>query len=1659
MDCSIYPKVLNNQGEPVDSNLFKEIFKFTKDRQVAKKYYLATKTSRFKAWFGNSQFTDNNGEPQVYFNEDGEMVLINDKDDVKAVFNNGTWGLQNTQQDIINYLAKEGIINKNRIYGQHVLPRPHTGSDMLENVYRNKTKPETKVSLNKIAAINEEISMKYNVFGNLIEVVPFGKTYKVNINATVLSQLNETNQKNMHFMPTVATVTTNTNTQNAGARFINYKEQKKNLVTILENRIVEINNKKKFAISSSEIIALNRVKSLIEARLNGNANQAGLYQELVEIESATVLPELEIMVGKDFDRVKRLILSDDYNDLAEADEILNFYIACSPSQEGNPLFTEPERAALTAAEEHTLNNWAITAGKLKDSLTKKKREALVNDMNRNISVQHTLGSVTVEGLKKSMPDASAFDKWLFDPTNGVFSHNGSLPQVMKMNIEMATSEALSETKRFTDEIKPLSDKAKEAFKKYNKDNPHKPKINWDIYFQKDIDGSETGRLVSRYSRKWEDAEKTMHYETDSKMYDNLNNPNYTPQQKGSAITTARKRKIEWYKHNGLILNLATIPEIQAFVNDPANGFDFLLPYFTSEDANNTLGIQGNHRTELIEKQKDLLMQFKYNYETYVEEILDSEGVADINALSAEGKGKIETWFHTHNPANAFNASLGAKYGSAAKVMRNGQERTIIPEMTYVVKFPVKKYQTSKYAPKGTDTHYYDDNFDIIDKQGDLYNFHAVAKKAVKFHKDVLPARDQREIMDGEIGMINKAVAEVFSIRTLHKMQMWTEAGRILWDRIRRAGWIQEQSTNDRSMVDATSSTESKSRKDINKGMLLHDRTQINAIFNTEVARFVEDFHSNKVGSMTRKINRHTTMHESLLTGDNISHLAEILGVPPTLADIKLKMKIETGVIPVGRILYNFATNKVVARKSRNLPKMLVFYTDLAANYAARTQIKPSMDTAMELYTSIKDSKTQNTGLELTNKGKSVTDGYRKNAITQVESWYDRAVLGNYDTKHFKVSGQRYTREEKKQIKDIDDQIKRLSSDPSEAAITAIKKLEETKRLLGHKIALSQFLNSFLNFTRLSYLGWAVNSAITNFLEGQIANEIAMAMEIYYPADNWYIATRAVRASQTKFVTKKLAKNSKMYEMANFTSHFMDRYTVLQDSRNEFQKAEIKTSFSLTAKLDPMLLNQSVEYANQAPILLTAMMSEEIEDEHGNKSTVYEAFDKKTMKLKPEFRKNPENIKNWEEMRGDRYHAFKSKLNKVIVDTHGDYDKLRGNLAKTTFTGKALLMFKGWLPRAIYNRFAIEQWDIETQRKHKGRYLSHTPVSAGIQGALIGAMIGPLAPVLIGAGVGIGLGMWAHKGVGNNPLMELWTETHILARRMIGMPLNRLTGGRATNFKVAGVKPLNFLNTNYRELINAGIVESKNELDAKNLMGNLAEMAMQLTWMAMVILAKSFFYDEDDEKNSARRLIHNLLVNRALTMANQATMYLDPNRFYKDSSSIAILRFLDNVKTFFADVDKAIFWNDIDLSQTDNRGKSRVLKSARKLSLVPIRGRLGFDSQLRQPILPHIAYERAFWSDYKRIEKEIEDQRGAYQIELDAAGIYTEDEIKKMKNEKYPTLNSQLKKGEAVYGITQDDIKEFREIKKTKAQIKKDRQKEKDKAAMERRKAMEAEINR
>ncbi len=464
---------------------------------------------------------------------------------------------------------------------------------------------------------------------------------------------------------------------------------------------------------------------------------------------------------------------------------------------------------------------------------------------------------------------------------------------------------------------------------------------------------------------------------------------------------------------------------------------------------------------------------------------------------------------------------------------------------------------------------------------------------------------------------------------------------------------------------------------------------------------------------------------------------------------------------------------------------------------------------------------------------------------------------------------------------------------------------------------------------------------------------------------------------------------------------MEKFDLLKDASNERQKASTKGAFSKLNRINPYYELKKGEEYNQTPLNIAVLRDTPIKDKNGNESNVWDALEAEynskhkawELTLKDEFN-TEENHKNWIEAKGEDYYAFKNRTTAVITDTHGDFDPRSGMMAKSYQGGQALLMFKTWLPRQFFVRFGIEQQRLATQQANfKGRYRSHTPLSAAIQTSILGLWtLGPIG-VPLGLGVGYMVGHLTGVKSGVNILTEMLTINKILTRKMLGFPVNQIS--RLVSGK-------NLINTthNYYDTL-SGKDFTKEDYD--RYITNAQEMAIMLMYIGLLLLSKSLFWDDDDktEEGKRKRKMHNLFANRFINLAGQITSYMNLYEAGKDLLNPAPLRTGAQIQKTLMSFNNFLHGEDT-ITSGVHSGESALGNNLKK-TLVPgllYKDAFGWETQMQQQFQT-TPFDKYFHGEEYKYKKELKSEKAVEKKELEDEGL-NDKEIKHRLKHDFPS---------------------------------------------------------
>lgn len=1410
--------------------------------------------------------------------------------------------------------------------------------------------------------------------------------------------------------------------------YINYKE---NLIYQLENRLNRIKKEKKDHSTNLEYVKqLTSLENEIDIRINGSQELGilGLVNEIGELKAAPPVSKLDYYVEKDFERLDYLSNSINEEDLDEARNIVNFYQALGTFDinEDHPLFeTEQlynDKGVFILPDDirNKLEFYKNKVQEYENIITKKENTNLENLVNTNSKINQIFGDKQFDYnelfyKKEGLKDISWIDMFVMDISNGILSDNGIIPQVVMNTLQNTFESKLVKAKEFENKINGLQDDVERELGNINNGKYKLSSIgilgvkgvSYDLFRARTKDGLYKDNITQRYSPEY--------FTERTKMIRTFNNAISKAVEEQDASTKAQlfneayRDREDWYKKNTILINPGKLPEVinnsefrqheSFYQQDKSEAY--------AEELKSILGEQGYQ--EEVQKQIKLIKDYEVALEVFTDNVLSEYNVEDTDAsLPIEGKNKIETWIKRNNPF-FFSENYDQN-----KPIKKGKS-TLNPTMAYNYSIPRKTGVTTAISAQGKilqdtneDTGYYDSRFETIENNPTLKEFHNVLLEVTQSMYDNMPTDVREKFSPTSIPALRKNIAEILFDDSIPILERISKIMKEIYDKIRGFFGINTQDSFSQAKVDPITGLP---QYKVNASFFKTNKEEINKRYSIELLRLKQ--------SMGLEPKDPLTVLDSYNIGNLDASTIQILSDNLGMTETQIRSNFGDNISPA-KLLKDGITDQVVKSNSFDLPKILKLYSYLTQEFSARQEVLPIMKMIKSHYEEIKTPSTTNIGENIKNlDGKSRLEGERKNANRQFNSWFERVILGNYGSKN-ELGDDRIKRIAKLgttgnekidsltsklgttitgKILNTDEKILRNKIRELRGEIKdedTLKELDKLEKGLGKDFSATATFDAIFNFIRFKGLGWNISSYVTNFMEGQIANFTIAATGDYFKPENIYRANDIVKGSFLKNVTfNKVATPG-----AKKARILMDRYRILQDASNELQKASTKTAFSAFKKLSPYEGTRRTEYLNQTPLMIAVLLDIEIKDKEGNVSNVWDAIDSEGQ-LKEEFRTD-ENISNWEKADGSNYNDFSSLINKAIVNAHGDYDQLRGNIATEFVAGKALLMFKRWMARQFYQRLGKEQIDLEAGiGDFKGRYRSHTQVSGALHGGIIGFAglsllgAGPLGLLIGGAG-----GLLAGKFYGANTDIGFLKELSIVGKElfmnMVRIPTNTITGKETIrNIKLEGLEGLS-------------------PRDINNMKSNLVDMSLTLGWVALLLFTKAMFWDDDDEEGSLRRNTHNILANKFMQLASQSAQYVNPVDTWDNTfGSVAILRFLNDVGQTAVKAQAALEGRDI-LQSGPNAGESALMNQVEKTFFPGVlKDNIGFASQMERQFKKS-PFDTWFFTEETKAEKEIKRIRAKERNRLQGEGL-KDKELNKALNSKYRTK----KKGESYIDLLED----------------------------------------
>lgn len=493
--------------------------------------------------------------------------------------------------------------------------------------------------------------------------------------------------------------------------------------------------------------------------------------------------------------------------------------------------------------------------------------------------------------------------------------------------------------------------------------------------------------------------------------------------------------------------------------------------------------------------------------------------------------------------------------------------------------------------------------------------------------------------------------------------------------------------------------------------------------------------------------------------------------------------------------------------------------------------------------------------------------------------------------------------------DKDEEIKKLNVFYNSTTRKLKKEYIEAPINTGISI---QWGRMILGYMRTQALGWNLNAAITNYLEGQVANERIAQSGEFFKTESFYKANNFWNSITINSVAATIDSSPEQKKLLNINRKF----NVILDNTEALSKTESYDRMKRAKSfVKPYFLSARVEYANQMPLALAMMYDTKIYDKNNNESNLFDALDNDG-NLKEEFR-TEENIKKYDNEYSSEIIKIRNKMAIAIIKTHGDYREHASIMALDKSFGRILLFLKRWALALIDKDIQVPQYNIMSGKKTKGAIYSLTKVDQFIFSGIAVLVTGQISaaitlPLLITTIIApmiqrrTGQNVKAKSPfIGNiwNNLQE--TFTGIAMSTLISNPIFKIIAnsqGKSIDIK----KYIKYRAT---------------ELDKSNTAYKFTQMGQYINYALIGTLLKGLFYalgngfsgfdDDDDDEDKVKQATKALVtytLNKVNTVGeNQTQMAALPLFYELTVGNIPIQQEIETISKLASDVtDKGFF---------------------------------------------------------------------------------------------------------------------------------------------------------
>ena len=466
--------------------------------------------------------------------------------------------------------------------------------------------------------------------------------------------------------------------------------------------------------------------------------------------------------------------------------------------------------------------------------------------------------------------------------------------------------------------------------------------------------------------------------------------------------------------------------------------------------------------------------------------------------------------------------------------------------------------------------------------------------------------------------------------------------------------------------------------------------------------------------------------------------------------------------------------------------------------------------------------------------------------------------------------------------------------------------------LGLDLTTSGILQGLMKTTIIKGLGFNFIAGLFNRLEGLNSLLIMDKTGSYWTKDNAIYAT----GHMNLFNTMKIAPNlitkqwQSKYDQVHKIKAFLELMKVIQDRKNVFESNSESSKYDIGNLKLYALSVDNPEAKNQGTIALAVAMDHKVTDNEGNVVSLYDrdgnfnVFDlvNGELVLKPQFINPVKGINDIHDFMGsEEMFQLQQKMTQAISKSQGNYDSEDVMYLTKNTWGKLASTFTKWRYEHIMQRFSPGQgYDLSTGNKRaKGRYV-HLWQSTGSM-----AMAGGIAAsITFGFGMPIVIGMGG-IGLTNLVVKKFFKDTYAGEIERQSNFIQEYTTFLLSTIVETLNYPLRLVSANgkfklkYDPYKNMVQNNTMTEEQANSLAACSRELAIMLMWVGILLAFKAMTWDDDDDKDSDRRMLHNFGDNQINRIINSMLSYSNPKAMFSDLSRLAVAEQLFKIQDVIA----------------------------------------------------------------------------------------------------------------------------------------------------------------